>query len=249
MRVVTAMIRELESGAAPAEAARIALSEPSVPRPSAEPGSAYMKETADRLREALERYDERGAQEILDAAFARLSDEAVLREVVLPCMRAIGERWAAAEITVDQEHFASRLIEGRLLAAARGWERGSGPSAILACPSGELHTIGLIAFGLVLSRNGWRVVYLGADTPAAALRNTTREIRPAAVALGSVDESRLGAVASELGELAAEIPLYLGGAGANPALAATVGGHHLAGGAVEEALGLRAVKGPSPPRA
>src|SRR5918998_4335102 len=131
MRVVTAMIRELESGTAPAEAARIALSEPSEARPPTEPGGPNADETADRLREALEGYDERGAQEILDAAFGRLSDEAALRDVVLPCMRAIGERWAAAEITVDQEHFASRLVEGRLLAAARVWERGGGPSAVL----------------------------------------------------------------------------------------------------------------------
>ena len=244
MRVVKAMLRELESGTAPAEAASIALSGQTETKPPSESDQTDGGgDTADRLREALERFDERAAQDILDTAFGRLSEEAALRDVVLPCMRAIGERWAAAEITVDQEHFASRLVEGRLLAAARGWERGGGPSAVLACPSGELHTIGLIAFGLILSRNGWRIVYLGADTPVEAVRNTTRRVRPDLVVLGSVDASRFAAITAELAPLGAETRLYLGGAGANAALAAAAGGNHLAEGAVEAALELHAGAG------
>lgn len=249
MRVVAAMVKELESGTAPAEAARIALSMPSATGTPSEAAAADDGDAAEQLRLALESYDERGAQNILDVAFGRLSDEAALRDVVLPCMRRIGERWAASEITVGQEHFASRLIEGRLLAAARGWERGSRPSAVLACPSGELHTIGLIAFGLILSRDGWRIVYLGADTPAAALRNTTRTLHPDLVVLASVDEARFAAMASELSTLGAEARLYLGGAGANPALAAAVGGHLLAAGAVEAALEMRGGAGSAAPPA
>lgn len=35
--------------------------------------------------------------------------------------------------------------------------------------TGELDTIGLLAFGLALRGEGWRITYLGADTPLAAI--------------------------------------------------------------------------------
>jgi MerR family transcriptional regulator, light-induced transcriptional regulator len=80
----------------------------------------------------------------------------------MPYLRELGERWARNEIAVAQEHFASRLIEGRPLTLARGWNRGPGRRAVLACPSGEQHTLPLVCFGLVLRTRGWRIVYLGA---------------------------------------------------------------------------------------
>jgi methanogenic corrinoid protein MtbC1 len=35
------------------------------------------------------------------------------------------------------------------------------------CPPGEQHDLGLIAFGLALRAHGWRITYLGQDTPLA----------------------------------------------------------------------------------
>ena len=54
---------------------------------------------------------------------------------------------------------------------------GSGPLAVLACLPGEQHDLGLIAFGLALRARGWRIVYLGADTPD---RHRRGRLRPAA---------------------------------------------------------------------
>ena len=44
------------------------------------------------------------------------------------------------------------MIRGRLAGVARGWGHGHGPRALLACVPGELHDIGLLAFGIVLHR-------------------------------------------------------------------------------------------------
>ena len=43
-----------------------------------------------------------------------------------------------------------------------GWPRGW---PALACPPGERHDLGLMAFGIALNRTGRQIVYLGADTP------------------------------------------------------------------------------------
>ena len=91
----------------------------------------------------------------------------MLSEVILPFLHRLGVRWAAGRTSVAQEHFASNVIAGRLRSLARGWGQGVGPRAILACPPGELHDLGLLCFGLVLREHGWRITYLGADTPIA----------------------------------------------------------------------------------
>ena len=48
---------------------------------------------------------------------------------------------------------------------------GRGPRAV-ACAPGEQHDLGLIAFGLTLNRRGWRITYLGPDTPVESLVDT-----------------------------------------------------------------------------
>ena len=117
-------------------------------------------------------------------ALASFSVDTLMRDVLLPYLRDLGDRWAAGHVSVAQEHFASSLIRGRLLGFGRGWGGGSGPSVVLACPPGEAHELGLIMFGIVLARRGWRVTFLGADTPFESLEDTVRTLRPELVVLG-----------------------------------------------------------------
>src|SRR4029450_9535571 len=109
------------------------------------------------LRVALDRFDEDGANRALDRLIAALSVETVMREVLLPLLRILGDRWARGDVSVAQEHFASALLRGRLLSLARGWGIGSGPTLVLACPPGEQHDLGLIMFGIAASRRGRRI--------------------------------------------------------------------------------------------
>ena len=89
----------------------------------------------------------------------------VLREVVLPYLAELGQRWEQGTASIAQEHFASNIIRGRLAGLARGWGGGHGPRAILACPPGEQHDMALMIFGIVLNRSGWKIDYLGISTP------------------------------------------------------------------------------------
>jgi hypothetical protein len=47
---------------------------------------------------------------------------------------------------------------------------------VLACPPGELHDVSLIMFGLALRRRGWRITFLGADTPAEDIFATEERV-------------------------------------------------------------------------
>ena len=70
------------------------------------------------------------------------------------------------------------MIEGRLRALARGWGDGDGPRALLACPPGEQHELGLLCFGLLLRERGWRIAYLGAETPTVRSSTAIAELSP-----------------------------------------------------------------------
>ena len=66
---------------------------------------------------------------VLDEALAAFGLDVVLRDIVLPTLRQVGLDWQEGTIDVSQEHFASNVVRGRLLALARLWGRGGGPLA------------------------------------------------------------------------------------------------------------------------
>jgi len=205
---VRAMQSQLEAGLAAAEAAAVAV--------SARAGAAEGVGDAPALRRALDTallgYDEAGAHAVFDTLMARLSLDAVLGDVVVPLLHDIGERWERGEITIAQEHFASTVLRGRLLGLARGWGAGFGPLALLACAPGEQHDLGLLAFGLALRGRGWRIVYLGPDTPVASVAEAARTSQPRRVVVSAVDPEALETHRGELLDLAREHPLAVGGA-------------------------------------
>ena len=193
------------------------------------------------LGAALERFDEERAHELVDRLFGLHGLERAIREVLMPYLRGLGERWARGEVSVAQEHFASRLLEGRLLALARGWNKGPGRRAVLACPSGEQHTLPLVCFGLILRTRGWRNIYLGADTPPSTVRLAAETISADVIVMSAVSTDRFAPIAGELQSLARKRPVALAGAGATPELAAALGVRRLTDDPVTaaERLGFR----------
>ena len=143
------------------------------------------------VREALDRYDGAGAERLIDRCILNLGLANAIQAVLLPYLNELGLRWERAEISVAEEHFASNVVRRRLIRLAEGWERGGGPVALLACAPGEQHDIGLLCFGLALhSYHGWRVKYLGADTPLPDLVRAARFIRPDLVGVSAATPAR-----------------------------------------------------------
>ena len=153
-------------------------------------------------------------------------------------LRELGEGWEKGEVSIAQEHFASHLVRGRLLGLARGWDRGSGPRAVLASPPEERHDLGLLIFGLALREHGWRITFLGGDTPLETLAETVRQLAPDAVVLASTDAGRFDAVAAPLRALSGEATIWLAGSGAGSEVAAQVGATYLHEGPVESAAAI-----------
>ena len=159
-------------------------------------------------------------------------------EIVLPVIRSLGDGWAEGRTTIAQEHFASNILRGRLLGLARGWGRGGGQVAVLACPPGEQHDLALLLFGIALREAGWRIAYLGADAPIATIESAAATVHTRAVVLSTVTPERLLAVEPELAELASRRTVAIGGAGADPELVERLGAVLLQGDPVAAAAGF-----------
>ncbi len=218
---VQRMRRHLADGLAAAEAAVLAVR----PAEEHEPSRPAFDAAAARhdLAAALDAFVEPRAQALVDDVVAATTVDTFVTDVVLPYLHELGERWERGHASVAQEHFASTLLRGRLLALARGWGRGFGPLALLACAPGERHDLGLLGFGLVLRARGWRIAYLGADTPLATLDETARSLEPDLIVLAAVDADRIEPHVTHLRKLARRHRLLVGGAGITDETARALG--------------------------
>jgi DNA-binding transcriptional MerR regulator len=204
---VRTMQRHITAGVAAREAAAMATQ-------TAAPATAFDAASARAgLSRTLEAFDEPGAQAVIDGLLAVATVDTLLSTVVLPYLHELGDRWERGEVSVAQEHFASSVLRGRLLGLARGWGRGTGPRALLACPPGEQHDLGLIAFGLALRERGWRIDYLGPDTPIESIAEAAETIDPQLLVISAVSNEPLSRMTGDIAMLAQDRTVAVAGAG------------------------------------
>jgi MerR family transcriptional regulator, light-induced transcriptional regulator len=217
---VHSMLALITDGVAPQQAARRVMSD-TAPAVVARADDASPARDLVLLAAALERFDDVAANAIFDELLARYTVRTALSAVVVPYLAGLGDRWARGEATIAQEHFASNVLRGRLLGLARGWDAGVGPRALLACPSGERHDLGLLVFGIALRGHGWRITYLGADTPQTTLIETAAQLAPAIMVLAATRSSHLRPLAHEARSNA--VPIAIAGRGATRKVADELG--------------------------
>jgi excisionase family DNA binding protein len=163
--------------------------------------------------------DEAGAWRVIDDALASGMDvTGVYLDLLVPVLRGVGAAWAEGTITIAGEHRASAVAQriiGRLgpRFARRGRKRGT---VVVGGPAGEHHSLPGAIISDLLRGQGFDVIDLGADTPAASFAETALQAdRLVAVVLGvtapGLDDSVRSAVAA-LGDAAITAPVLAGGA-------------------------------------
>ena len=169
------------------------------------------KHALSSLRAALERFDAAPADRLLHGLASLFPPGVILRDVVLPYLRELGERWECGKATVAQEHFASCFLESWMLNTARGWTRAGKRRAVLACVPGEQHVLGLIAFGIALRDLGWSITFLGRDTPLLSAQHVTSAVDADALVFAATLPDALAEVAADIAAIAQEQPVLVGG--------------------------------------
>lgn len=137
------------------------------------------------LERALLQSDEASARHILEQSSALFAPEQVALQIIEPSMRRVGESWQRGEITIWQEHLASNIVRERLLAMLQAQPAAppSAPLLVAACAPREEHELGLLIFALCMRRQGWRVAYIGQETPLEELDKLARQLKPNLLAI------------------------------------------------------------------
>jgi MerR family transcriptional regulator, light-induced transcriptional regulator len=160
----------------------------------------------------------------LDQAFALLRVEETFEAVLCPLLEAVGDRWQNGTMTTAQEHLVSEAVRSRLahlLADAGGGVHGV---AVLACAPGERHELGLMMATIALRRDGWKVVYLGADAPLTDAFALAEAMSARVLGLSLATAARTDALESGLrGVPPGGVSLVVGGAGATEPIARRLG--------------------------
>ena len=136
---------------------------------------------------------------------ASLADAEI--HVVQPALYEVGRRWQQNRVSVAQEHLATAMAQslmaqgfGRAVAAA-----DNGRKALLACPAGNRHSVGLRMVADAFELAGWTVHYLGANVPQAALIAQIRRLRPDLVGLSASLPQELRGLRQTLAALRASL--------------------------------------------
>ncbi len=157
---------------------------------------------------------------VLRRAAALLGTAVFLEQVTASLLRRIGEEWHAGRLTIPQEHLASSVVHALVLGLMRDVEPGGdAPRVVVATPAGERHAIGAALAGAAAAAQGWRVIFLGADVPAADIAACATDVDAHLVALSVVYVENRADVLAELRALRSLLParigMIAGGAGAN----------------------------------
>lgn len=174
------------------------------------------------LVHAAVRIEQSLAERALDEAFATLSPDRALVDVIEPAQRDIGELWARGQCSVAGEHLVTNAITGRmlrLLEAANAASLGDA-TVVGACFPDEQHVLGGLAVAYWLARRGRRVTWLGAALPFEDLDRACDRTGAEAAVLSVTRAALLEAHAPRLIELARrrrEVRFFVGGAGSTEA--------------------------------
>ncbi|NOU27138.1 MAG: helix-turn-helix domain-containing protein [Polyangiaceae bacterium] len=141
-------------------------------------------------------------------------------EVFAPALAAIGERWAAGQLSISEEHIASQTVIEALAQATALLVPPTKPKGVvaLACLGDERHDIGIRMLTLVLRALGHRTVLLGAEVPALDLAQLVARTRPTMLALSSSPNVNLTALKGDLAVICSAastlgVAVVAGGAG------------------------------------
>ena len=156
---------------------------------------------------------------LLRRALARYGLIAFLQALAAPFLRRIGDEWHAGRLSPAQEHFASSVVQDVIAEVMRGFAaEPSAPRIVVATLGGDRHVLGAAMVGVTAAAEGWKVVFLGADLPAADIAQAARTAQASVIAISMIFVEDLASAARELESVlaaAGDAAVWIGGPGAS----------------------------------
>jgi len=137
----------------------------------------------------------------------------VTRELLIPVLQLLGQRWDKRPSGIAEEHFFSAWLRNKLgarLHHSQGLRQGR--PVILACLPGESHEIGLLIFSLGVLDLGYRVIYLGANMPIRQIVHVSQHTHALGIVLVGRGSDRNESLVADVAWLASHsyTPVFIG---------------------------------------
>ena len=168
----------------------------------------------DRLLRAIAAFDDGELHEIYNEMLSLYPVDIVTSRLIVPLLRALGERWAQGLGSIAEEHFFSVFLRNKLGARFHHLNRDrQGPRLLAACLPGEQHEVGLLLFALAALDRDYRVVLLGPNTPLPELPPVVGRTAIQAIVLAGSADTAATVIEQDLPLLcrAVAMPVFIGG--------------------------------------
>jgi MerR family transcriptional regulator, light-induced transcriptional regulator len=227
LQSINAMKRHIDDGIPASRAAELVRRM----NPAAK-GPRPLREMQQELVNALLNLDEDRADAVMSEAHSLHPVEAVMFELISPSLVQIGQMWHDGIINTTLEHFSSSYIYGRLRSLlSLSSNAKAAPAIIVACAPTDQHELGALMLAVALRRAGYRVYYVGANTPVSDLFEMSNQIMPIALMISASSAKAVEKLFEEQHMFKNVSPYIVFGGKAfneNPELAKSLGGIYLA---------------------
>lgn len=123
------------------------------------------------LIEATINYDQARFEKAFQEQMLKSGLEQTITDTIYPFLERIGILWLTNNVIPAQEHFASNIIRGKILAAIDSLQMNyqSKEHFLLFLPEGEFHEIPLLYIQYLLKKSGKMVTSFGSNVPVGDL--------------------------------------------------------------------------------
>jgi DNA-binding transcriptional MerR regulator len=169
----------------------------------------------DEILAAIDHLDDATSQRLLSLQLSSLGPARFARDIALPLVHEIGERWANGRMGIAPEHLTTGILRSLLGSTLQPTTHSlRGPRIVFATPTGERHELGLLMAAITSLGAGANPLYLGVELPVEDLLGAVEEAGAAALALSLVtlpEPQATRTVGALRGGMAAGVRLWLGG--------------------------------------
>ena len=165
---------------------------------------------------AVKGFDSQALDRFFQNAQIKLGDQGLLRNVLTPMARQVGDLWRSGGLTAAQEHFFIGMAKLFAWNLTRQYQVDSrAPRIVVGTPAGQIHDLGAMLVAATAANAGWRVALVGANLPAFELAGAVQSFGACALALSIVYPDDDPLLSRELVELGRVLPdhvrVFVGG--------------------------------------
>ena len=157
-----------------------------------------------KLVDRLLNNDYSGCENIIDEALRiQLQPVEIYSYIISDSMLKIGTLWHEGKISIAHEHLATQMTASIVDMVADKFPKlsSNGLKAVIATTSGETHWMGAKVFSKLLDLQGWKVHYLGYDTPQTDLTSYSNAQKADIVVISIVCDSYISGTIEAINKL------------------------------------------------